>query len=156
MRNDDVIQSIRYMLDLNDIEIANILKLRGYKPERGEVAQIFKSQNLPDGEKGEDCSHVLMGHFLDGLIYHERGKNKKHPPRPIKTPVTNNIVLKKLRVAFKLQENDMHNILERGGFSISKHEMSALFRRKGHKNYRECGDQILRYFLKGLTEHLRN
>jgi len=89
MRNDDVIQSIRYMLDLNDIEIANILKLRGYKPERGEVAQIFKSQNLPDGEKGEDCSHVLMGHFLDGLIYHERGKNKKHPPRPIKTYIGN-------------------------------------------------------------------
>lgn len=156
MRNDDVIQSIRHMLDLNDIEIANILKLRGYKPERGEVAQIFKSQNLPDDEKGEDCSHVLMAHFLDGLIYHKRGKSKKHPPRPIKTPVTNNMVLKKLRVAFKLQEKDMHDILERGGFSISKHEMSALFRRKGHDNYRECGDQILRYFLKGLTERLRS
>ncbi len=29
------------MLDLNDIEIAHILKLRGYKPKRGEVAAIF-------------------------------------------------------------------------------------------------------------------
>jgi len=156
MRNDDVIQSIRFMLDINDSEIAHILKLRGYNPEQGEVANIFKSQNMPEGQKGEDCSHVLMGHFLDGLIYYKRGKDKKHPPRPIKTPVTNNMVLKKLRVAFKLREKDMHDTLEQGGFSISKPEMSALFRREGHKNYRECGDQILRYFLKGLTERLRN
>lgn len=156
MRNDDVIQSIRFMLDINDSEIAHILKLRGYDPEQGEVANIFKSQNLPEGEKGADCSHVLMAHFLDGLIYYKRGKDKKHPPRPIKTPVTNNMVLKKLRVAFELREKDMHDTLEQGGFSISKPEMSALFRREGHKNYRECGDQILRYFLKGLTERLRN
>lgn len=156
MRNDDIIQSIRHMLDLNDNEIAHILKLRGYKPNREEVAQIFKNQNLPDDKKGEDCDHVLMAHFLDGLIYHKRGKSKKHPPQPMKTLVTNNMVLKKLRVAFKLQEKDMHDILERGGFSISKHEMSALFRRKGHDNYRECSDQILRYFLKGLTQRLRN
>ena len=97
-----------------------------------------------------------MAHFLDGLIYYKRGKSKKHPPRPIKTPVTNNMVLKKLRVAFELREEDMHETLEQGGFSISKPEMSALFRREGHKNYRECGDQILRYFLKGLTERVRS
>lgn len=144
------------MLDINDREITHILKLRGYKPERGEVAAIFDSQDLPEGEKGPDCSHQLMAHFLDGLIYYKRGKSKDHPPRPIKTPVTNNMVLKKLRVAFKLREKDMHNTLELGGFSISKPEMSALFRREGHKNYRECGDQILRYFLKGLTERVRN
>lgn len=144
------------MLDINDIEIAHILKLRGYKPERGEVASIFSTQDLPEDEKGEDCSDMLMAHFLDGLIYYKRGKSKDHPPRPIKTPVTNNMVLKKLRVAFKLKEKDMHDILERGGFSISKHEMSALFRREGHENYRECGDQILRYFLRGLTEKLRD
>ncbi|MEL7833548.1 DUF1456 family protein [Fodinibius sp. Rm-B-1B1-1] len=156
MRNDDVIQSIRHMLDINDSEIAHILKLRGYNPKRGEVASIFKFQHLPEGEKGEDTSHVLMAHFLDGLIYYKRGRSKEHPPRPIKTPVTNNIVLKKLRVAFKLREKDMHDTLERGGFSISKHEMSALFRREGHENYRECGDQILRYFLKGLTERVRS
>lgn len=144
------------MLDINNNEIAHILKLRGYKPKRGEVSTIFENQNLPEGEKGQDCSHTLMAHFLDGLIYYKRGKSKEHPPRPIKTPVTNNMVLKKLRVAFKLREKDMHDTLEKGGFSISKPEMSALFRREGHKNYRECGDQILRYFLRGLTERVRN
>lgn len=156
MRNDDIIQSIRYMLDIDDVEIAQILKLRGYQPKRGEVAAIFESQQLPEDQKGPDCSHNLMAHFLDGLIYYKRGKSDDHPPRPIKTPVTNNMVLKKMRVAFKLREKDMHDVLERGGFSISKPEMSALFRREGHKNYRECGDQILRYFLKGLTERIKN
>lgn len=143
------------MLDIDDHEITHILNLRGYTPERGEVAAIFATQDLPEGEKGPDCSHRLMAHFLDGLIYYKRGKSKDHPPRPIRTPVTNNMVLKKLRVAFKLREKEMHAVLERGGFSISKPEMSALFRREGHKNYRECGDQILRYFLKGLTLTLR-
>lgn len=152
MTNDDIIQSIRYMLDLDDIKIAHILKLRGYQPNRGEVAAIFK----PEDEKEGDSSDELTAHFLDGLIYFRRGKSKEHPPRPIKTPVTNNMVLKKLRVAFQLREKEMHHILESAGFSLSKHEMSALFRREGHKNYRECGDQVLRYFLKGLTMRIRD
>lgn len=155
MRNDNIIQSIRYTLDLNDNEIAKILKLRGYEPKRGEVAAIFESQGLADGQKGSDCSHEILAYFLDGLIYHKRGKSDEHPERPIVTPVTNNMVLKKLRVAFKLHEDDMHEIVETGGISLSKHEMSALFRGTDSSNYRECGDQILRYFLRGLTERIR-
>ncbi|MDR8393701.1 DUF1456 family protein [Aliifodinibius sp. S!AR15-10] len=156
MRNDDIIQSIRYMLDLDDIKIAHILKLRDYTPRRGEVEAIFEKPDAKDGKEKTDCSDELMAHFLDGLIYYQRGKSKDHPPRPIKTPVTNNMVLKKLRVAFKLHEEDMHDILESAGFSMSKHELSALFRSKGHTNYRECGDQVLRYFLKGLTMRVRD
>lgn len=155
MRNTDIIRSIRYMLDLDDVKIAQILQLRGYTPRRGEVEDIFEKEDVPEHEHPEDTSDELFAYFLDGLIYHLRGKSDKHPPRPIKTPVNNNMVLKKLRVAFKLQEDDMHEILESAGFSLSKHEMSALFRREGHKNYRECGDQIMRYFLKGLTMRVR-
>lgn len=154
MKNDEVIRSIRYMLDLNDVEIAQILKLRGYKPKREETEAIFE-EGSGEGEKKKDSSDELMAYFLDGLILHKRGRDKNNPPRPIQTPVTNNMILKKLRVAFKLREKDMHDVLEQGGFSLSKPEMSALFRSKGHKNYRECGDQVLRYFLKGLTIRLR-
>ncbi|MDD5404786.1 MAG: DUF1456 family protein, partial [Sulfuricella sp.] len=63
--------------------------------------------------------------------------------------------LKKLRVAFELKEEDMHKVLELAGFGVSKPELSALFRQKGHKNYRACGDQLLRNFLKGLVIRLR-
>lgn len=156
MRNNDVIQSIRYMLDLNHAQIAEILKLRGYDPKREEVESIFNEDGLSDEELYEnDSSHKLMAYFLDGLIFHLRGKSDKHPPRPIKTPVNNNDVLKKLRVAFKFRDDDIRDILKSTGFSISKSEVNALFRDPNHKNYRICGDQVLRYFLKGLTMRVR-
>lgn len=149
MRNSDVIQSIRFMLDVDDHEITKMLKLADYQPSREEVANIF------DDDSEKDASHELMAHFLDGLIYYRRGKSDKHPPQPIEIPVTNNIILKKLRVAFKLRDTDIKKVLEKAGFNISKTELSAFFRRKNHKNYVECGDQVLRYFLKGLTLKLR-
>lgn len=155
MRNNDIIQSIRYMLDLDHVQITEILKLRGYQPSRDEVTSIFNEQKGQEDSKEGDSSDELMAHFLDGLIYFKRGKSDKHPPRPIETPVTNNLVLKKLRVAFKLRDDDVLDILESTGFSIAKPELNALFQSKDHKNYRECGDQIMRYFLKGLTMRLR-
>ncbi len=45
----------------------------------------------------------------------------------------------------------MLKTFSKGGFEITKPEMSALFRRKGHRHYKECGDQIMRKFLKGLS-----
>ena len=55
-------------------------------------------------------------------------------PEPDKKPerrLTNNAILKKLRVAFELKEEDMHKVLELAGFGVSKPELSALFRMKG-------------------------
>jgi uncharacterized protein YehS (DUF1456 family) len=151
MKNNDVIQSIRYMLDISDAEIANILKLADYNPSRKEIEMIFEED---DGTK-VDATHELTAHFLDGLIYHKRGKSDKHPPRPIEIPVTNNQVLKKLRVAFKLKEEDVLKLMQAPGFRITQSELNAFFRKKSHKNYMLCGDQALRYFLKGLTMKLR-
>ena len=54
-------------------------------------------------------------------------------------------------MAFELKEEDMHAILDAAEFPLSKPELSALFRKPGHHNYRPCGDQLLRKFLKGLT-----
>lgn len=151
MRNNDILKSLRYILDVNEAEMAGILQLAGYKPKRSEIEYIFEEQ----GEEGPDTTHELTAYFLDGVIFHKRGKSDKHPPQPIQYPVTNNMVLKKLRVAFKLKEEDILRILQRTGFKISAPELSALFRREGQKNYRPAGDQVLRYFLKGLAEQER-
>lgn len=151
MRNNEVLKSLRYILNVNEAEMAEILKLTGYKPKRSEIEYIFADD---DGE-GPDTTHELTAYFLDGVIYHKRGKSDKHPPQPIQYPVTNNMVMKKLRVAFKLREGDILNILKKTGFKISAPELSALFRREGQKNYRPAGDQVLRYFLKGLAERER-
>ncbi|NBC05196.1 MAG: DUF1456 family protein [Bacteroidetes bacterium] len=153
MRNDDIIQSIRYILDVGEGEIANILKLTDYKPKRKEIEFIF-DDTIPEDRK-VDTTHELTANLLDGLIYYKRGKSDKHPPRPIRTPVTNNMVMKKLRVAFKLRDDDILNILRSTGFDISKSEVNALFQKENHSNYMPAGDQVLRYFLKGLAERER-
>jgi uncharacterized protein YehS (DUF1456 family) len=101
------------------------------------------------------CSDRVLAHFLDGLVIHYRGKDESLPQRPAEDRITNNVVLKKLRVAFQLKDVDMHQIFEDAGFPVSKPELSALFRQPGHKNYRPCGDQMLRNFLKGLTLRFR-
>ncbi len=69
--------------------------------------------------------------------------------------MTNNDVLKKLRVALKLRDDDIVKIFELVDFRISKSELGAFFRREDHPKYMECGDQILRNFLNGLVIHLR-
>ena len=53
------------------------------------------------------------------------------------------------------KEDDLHAILKSVNFPVSKPELSALFRKAGHDNYRPCGDQLLRNFLKGLTLRVR-
>jgi uncharacterized protein YehS (DUF1456 family) len=69
--------------------------------------------------------------------------------------MTNNDILKKLRVALKLKNTDIIEILKLVDFRITESELGALFRKEEHPNYKECGDQILRNFLNGLVIHLR-
>lgn len=69
--------------------------------------------------------------------------------------MTNNDILKKLRVALKLTNDDIVDILALVDFKVSKSELGAFFRREDHPKYMECGDQILRNFLNGLIIHLR-
>jgi uncharacterized protein YehS (DUF1456 family) len=154
MINNDVLRAVRYMLDLSDARVAGIIQLA--EPtlvlSRDEVQALLKKE----GEAGAtECSNRVLALFLDGLVVDRRGRDESRPPRPLEKHVTNNVVLKKLRVAFELKDVDMHQILESAGFPVSKPEMSALFRQPGHKNFRLCGDQLLRNFLKGLTLRLR-
>ena len=67
----------------------------------------------------------------------------------------NNDVLKKLRVALKLRDDEIVDILKLVDFKITKSELGAFFRKEDHPNYVECGDQILRNFLNGLVIHYR-
>jgi uncharacterized protein YehS (DUF1456 family) len=152
MLNNDVLRSLRYMLDASDAQMAEIIQLSGRPSTAAEVGAVLKK----DDEEGyAECSDELMAHFLDGLVYFKRGKDDSRPAQPFELPVTNNMVLKKLRVAFELKEDDMHTIMQSVDCPVSKPEMSALFRKAGHSNYRPCGDQFLRNFLKGLTLRVR-
>ncbi len=69
--------------------------------------------------------------------------------------MTNNDVLKKLRVALMLRDDEIVDILKLVDFRISKSEIGAFCRSEGHPKYRPCGDQVLRNFLNGLVIYLR-
>ncbi|WJI15054.1 DUF1456 family protein [Pseudoxanthomonas winnipegensis] len=154
MITNDVLRSVRYMLDLSEPKLIEIAQLAdpAFPIDRAQLQAALKKE---DEEGFAPCSDALLAHVLDGLIVQFRGRDESQPLRPVETRVTNNLVLKKLRVAFQLKDVDMHAIFEAAGFPVSKPELSALFRQPDHKNYRPCGDQLLRAFLKGLTLRLR-
>lgn len=69
--------------------------------------------------------------------------------------LTNNDILKKIRVALQLKDEDIIKILKLSEFEMTKSELNALFRNPDHPNYKECGDQLLRNFLNGLITFKR-
>lgn len=154
MINNDVLRSIRYMLDLSDGKIVEIAQLvdPAFPLDKAQVQAML----LREDEPGHvECSNRVLAHFLDGLVIHRRGRSDAHPPRPVEKRINNNVVLKKLRVAFELKDVDLHAIFDDAGFAVSKPELTAFFRAPEHSNYRVCGDQMLRNFLKGLTLRVR-
>ena len=148
MTHNDVLRSLRYLLNVSDEGLADIFRLGQREISRDEIVAFLKKE---DEEGYQPCNDKAMAHFLNGLVTYKRGKDERRPPQPIELPVTNNTVLKKIRVAFELKDDDLIALLGKVGLEVSKGELSALFRRPDHRNYRECGDQLLRHLLRGLT-----
>lgn len=152
MINNDILRAVRYMLDLPDGKVGLIIAQAGMDTAPEDVDAWLRK----DDETGyRDCPDKALAHFLDGLIVHLRGRDESRELPPVARRVTNNLVLKKLRVAFALRDDDLHAILADAGFPLSRGELTALFRKPGHPNYRPCGDQLLRHFLRGLTHRVR-
>ena len=154
MINNDVLRQIRYALNIDDSTMIGIFKLADHEIEQSKLTGLLKKE---DEEGFVNCGDDVLGYFLDGLILHKRGRKEIKPgeARKADSRLTNNAILKKLRIALELKEDDMLGILKLANVEISKSELTALFRKEGHKNYKECGDQFLRKFLKGLSIRYR-
>ena len=148
MTHNDVLRSIRYLLNVSDATLGEIIRLGGGEVTQADVVALLKKE---DEEGYRECGHDLMARFLNGLVIYKRGKDESRPPQPVELRVTNNVVLKKLRVAFELEDGDIVTLIERSGLRVTKGELGAFFRRPDHRNYRDCGDQFLRNLLKGLS-----
>ena len=149
MQNNDVLRRIRYALKINDRSMLELFKLGGLILDLDTLKNNLKKEE----EKGfSSLSDKNMTAFLDGLIMKNRGAREDISVSPVKKELfNNNLVLRKIKIALEFREEDILAILKRSEMEISKSELSALFRQRNHKNYKECGDQLLRNFLVGLT-----
>lgn len=154
MTNNDILRRFRYAVDLGDTVIIEMIAMAGGHLPLDDLKSFFLREDDPGYLPLDD---EIMNRFLDGLILYSRGKHEQSPGQqaPQPTILNNNVILKKIRIALELREEDMLGLFAAAGFDISRAELSALFRKKGHKNYKECGDQLLRNFLNGLTQHNR-
>jgi uncharacterized protein YehS (DUF1456 family) len=146
MKSNDILRRLRYILDLDDTKMIRVFAEAEQEVSREQISAWLKKEEHPDYE---ECSDVMFATFLNGLVIQRRGKKDAPLPQP-ETKLNNNAVFRKLKIAFNLQAEDILAILALADVSISKHELSAFFRRTDHKHYRECKDQILRNFLSGL------
>ncbi len=152
MTNNDIMRRVRYIFDFNDSTMITLFGLADQQVTREQVSAWLKKEDDPGYEK---CGDRLLAIFLNGLIIDKRGKRDGPQPKP-ESRLNNNIIFMKLKIALNLKAEDVLAILGLAEFCLSKHELSAFFRKAGHKQYRECQDQVLRNFLKGMQLKYRD
>lgn len=146
MTNNDILRRIRYIFDLSDSEMISVFAAADHQVTRAEVSDLLKPF---DDTAHQECSDSLLAIFLNGFINDRRGKKDGPQPKP-EDDLTNNIIFRKMKIALDLNAEETLKILALADMHISKHELSAFFRRPDHKHYRECKDQMLRSFFNGL------
>jgi len=152
--NNDILIRLRYALNITDLKLVELFALADHPLSVEELRPLF----LREEDVGfMECDGATLGAFLQGLVVSRRGRreNAAGTTPPWTGNPGNNEVLKALRIALELRDDDIGAILKLAGFNASKAEIGALFRNRNHENYRLCGDQFLRNFLAGLTKKYR-
>lgn len=149
--NNDILRRIRYTFNYSDADMMNIFMLSDYSVSRETLCNWLKKDDDPEFEP---CKDRMLSIFLNGFICKRRGKREGAQPE-IEQQLTNNIIFRKLKIALDLQAEEVLEMLKNTDLAISKHELSAFFRKPTHKHYRECKDQILRKFLQGMQQKYR-
>jgi len=169
MENNDILIRLRYALDIKNNDMVEIFKLGGFEVTKGEVLKIltkptdsyddedYYAEDIEEDEEHINCTNSMLESFLNGFITFKRGRQEPRPGQP-ESPVPsksresiNNQLLKKVKIALSLTSEDMLDIFEKAGITVTKGELSALLRKEGHKNYKQCLDKYARNFLKGLA-----
>lgn len=152
MINNDILRRIRYAFDFSDSKMIAIFGLADLQVTRAQISDWLKKDDDPAFKKFSDPQLAI---FLNGLINDRRGKKKGPQPKP-EQRLTNNSILIKLKIALDLKAEDILEIMALTDVQISKHELSAFFRKPDHKHYRDCKDQILRNFIHGMQLKYRD
>lgn len=163
MENNDILIRLRYALDIKNTDMVKIFKLGGIELSKEDVLKVLtKSDDYYNETDNDDiiiCNNKMLDSFLNGFITFKRGPQENTPNKSANHAIptiksnshVNNVLFKKLKIALKLTSDDMLDLLDLAGVTVSKGELSAILRKDGHKHYVECGDKFARNLIKGLT-----
>ncbi len=146
MTNNEILRRIRYLNNYDDAKMVSIFALADLEVTPRQIVNWLKKE---ENRGYQVCRDKEFSSFLNGLIIEKRGVKEGEQPKP-EMRLSNNIIFRKLKIALRLESDQILEIMRLAGLPISKHELSAFFRRTDHKHFRLCKDQMLRNFLNGL------
>lgn len=151
MDNNEVLRRIRYIFDFRDPKMVEIFGWAGLEVTQAQVTKWLKKGSHFDFVPISDKE---LATFLNGLITELRGESKDPQPEPEEV-LNNNIILRKLKIAFNLKNDEMLAIMALKNLKLSRHELSAFFRKPTQVQYRPCKDEYLQKFLLGAQVKYR-
>ena len=149
LSTNDILYRIKKAIHLSNEDMLKAYELEDYKMTPEHLDSLLKRRQ----DKGfELCSYEELGVFLDGLVTLKRGPKPQSANDDEVLELTNNLILKKLRAALNLKEHELQMLFALVDVELSKQQLSSLFRKEGHKNFKPCSDDLLDTFLEGLDE----
>jgi len=146
VRNNLVLKRISTIFKLEPHKLIDVFQLAEVSIKESQLEGWLKNENDPEYQP---CLDIDLAGFLNGFINDARGK-KEGKAAKVEHTLSNNMILRKLNIALDLQAEDVLDIFESVELTLSKHELSAFFRKPGHKHYRACEEQTLIRYLKAL------
>lgn len=146
MINNDILRRLSTLLGFDDEKVRAVFKLNSCEITAEQMVCFFKEKDDADYVELLD---VELASFLNGLIVEKRGA-KEGPQAVPEQTLSNNAIFNKLKIAFSLQADEVIGTLELAELSLTKYELSAFFRNVNNKHYRDCSDDVLSTFIKGL------
>ena len=149
MQINDILFKLTTALSLSREEVIKAYALANYEMSEERLGNILKRRQ----DKGyEEATYEELGVFLDGLVLLKRGPSDKVASADEAVALTNNLILKKVRVAMELKEPELVILFALAEVELTKRQIGSLFRKEGGKNFKACSDELLMAFLEGLDE----
>ena len=148
MSNNSLLRRLIYIFSFSNNQIREIFALENVVVSSAMLSHWLKKETGPQFQGMPD---VYMAAFLNGFITLKRGRKEGVVP-PVEKELTNNLKLRKLKIALSLIDQDIIDLIASTGLHISKHEVSSFFRGPEQRQYVELNDQILRNFMQGLEK----
>lgn len=150
MINNELLGHLSDIFNYSDEELRELFSLGQCQISESQLTAIFSAS---DDTQYRLLTDLELAGFLNGFIIAKRGAKEGVHYQP-ESKLNNNIIFNKIKIALALKADDVLAILQLAELNLGKYELSAFFRNVNHKHYRECSDEVLSRFIKGLTAKL--